>query len=149
MKILEAQNAVLTNYEVYQFLLERKNRKDGNRSRRGPPNYETLVKEVLEHLETNPNPLSQRPLTYTPEAIPLLIEKLHPYDLTKGEMIMIINLRPGSIPALNCIVEDMVERLYDHQQEEVLGIISETLGAFPAPEETAEGDEGAADEEAA
>lgn len=38
MKILEAQSAVLSNFEVWQHLSEKK--------RRGPPNLETVVREV-------------------------------------------------------------------------------------------------------
>lgn len=45
MKILESQSAVLTNYEVHQHLSEQRQRyKQG--MRRGPPNLETVVREV-------------------------------------------------------------------------------------------------------
>ena len=48
MKILEAQNAVLSNYEVYEFLVERQERlsKQKQHRRRGPGNLETLIHEV-------------------------------------------------------------------------------------------------------
>jgi len=47
MKILEAQSATLTNYEVYQHLKEQRARyaKKGLRGRR-PGNLETVVREV-------------------------------------------------------------------------------------------------------
>lgn len=45
MKILEAQNAVLTNYEVYKHLTEQRERYAQDK-RRGPPNLETVVREV-------------------------------------------------------------------------------------------------------
>jgi hypothetical protein len=45
MKILESQNAVLTNYEVYQHLMDRE-RMLKEKRRRGPGNLATLVKEV-------------------------------------------------------------------------------------------------------
>lgn len=45
MKILEAQSAVLTNYEVYQHVSEQRERYK-NAKRRGPPNLETVVREV-------------------------------------------------------------------------------------------------------
>jgi hypothetical protein len=45
MKILDAQSAVLTNVEVYQFL--QKQAKDyQEQKRRGPGNLETLRREV-------------------------------------------------------------------------------------------------------
>jgi hypothetical protein len=50
MKILEAQSAQLTNYEVYKHLTEQRERhtkllKDKDKGRR-PGNLETVVKEV-------------------------------------------------------------------------------------------------------
>ena len=49
MKILEAQNALLSNYEVYEFLAERQERlakQQKQNRRRGPGNLETLIREV-------------------------------------------------------------------------------------------------------
>lgn len=47
MKILEAQNATLSNYEVYSHLKAmRKDYQSQKPKRRGPGNLETLMKEV-------------------------------------------------------------------------------------------------------
>lgn len=49
MKILESQNAILTNFEVYQHLVDQDKRyKQSGDSvrRRMPANMKTLVKEV-------------------------------------------------------------------------------------------------------
>ena len=45
MKILAAQEAALSNYEVFQHLTDQR---DGYKKikRRGPPNLETVVREV-------------------------------------------------------------------------------------------------------
>lgn len=45
MKILEAQSAVLSNYEVYQHLADQRDRYK-QKKHRGPPNLETVVREV-------------------------------------------------------------------------------------------------------
>lgn len=45
MKIIESQSAVLSNFEVYQHLTEQRNRYK-KAKRRGPPNLETVVREV-------------------------------------------------------------------------------------------------------
>lgn len=45
MKILESQAAVLTNYEVFQHVTEQRERYKSAK-RRGPPNLETVVREV-------------------------------------------------------------------------------------------------------
>jgi hypothetical protein len=45
MKILESQNAVLSNYEVYQHLVDYQNTLKQN-NRKGPGNLATLIREV-------------------------------------------------------------------------------------------------------
>lgn len=45
MKILESQSAVLSNYEVYQHVVDLKKRNKKTRHR-GPGNYETVLREV-------------------------------------------------------------------------------------------------------
>lgn len=45
MKVIDAQAAVLTNYEVLEHLTQQKDRYK-QRKRRGPPNLETVVREV-------------------------------------------------------------------------------------------------------
>lgn len=47
MKVLEAQSAVLSNYEVFQHVSEQR-KKYKKTKRRGPPNLETVVREVCE-----------------------------------------------------------------------------------------------------
>ncbi|TWU79015.1 hypothetical protein ED733_008385 [Metarhizium rileyi] len=126
MKIIEAQSAVLSNYEVYQHLTDQRDRYK-QKKHRGPPNLETVVRE---YLRTAPSPLSQKPLTYTPDVVAQIIEKLSPYELSKGEVVMILNLRPASIAALNTIIEDMPERYSDGQQEEMVDIVADILGQF-------------------
>lgn len=45
MKVLESQSAILSNYEVYQHVVDQTKQYKKAR-RRGPPNYETVVHEV-------------------------------------------------------------------------------------------------------
>ncbi|KAG5979150.1 hypothetical protein E4U55_005500 [Claviceps digitariae] len=143
MKILEAQSAVLSNYEVYQHLTDQRDSYKQNK-RRGPPNLETVVRELLQYLRTEPSPLSQKPLTYTPDCIAQLLEKLRPYELSKGEVVMMLNLRPASVAALNTIIEDMPERFSDEQQEDMVNSIAQILGQFDLVEEAeANGDDAA------
>ncbi|KAI1305481.1 HRDC-like protein [Xylaria venustula] len=139
MRILEAQNAVLTNVEVYKFLTEQAKQYQSEK-RRGPSNLESLRKEMLNYFETFPSPLSQKPLPYNVDAIPILLKRLQPYNITKGECIMIVNMRPTTSPALNAVLEEMEGRFDEQQTEEIINIIVEVMGDFP-PEE--EGDEDA------
>lgn len=84
--------------------------------------------------------MSQRPLTYTPDCISRLLEKLRPYELSKGEVVMILNLRPASVAALNTIIEDMPERFPDEEQEQMVNIVAEILGQFEVAEAEDGGD---------
>ncbi len=86
--------------------------------------------QLLQYLSTRPSPLSQKPLTYHRACVKELIEKLQPYELSKGEVVMILNLRPSTTPALNTVLEDMADRYTDEQQEEMVAIIAEVLGEF-------------------
>ncbi|GAW15831.1 hypothetical protein ANO14919_052530 [Xylariales sp. No.14919] len=138
MRILEAQNAVLTNVEVYTFLSDQAKQYQSQK-RRGPSNLEALRGEVLKYFETFPGPLSQKPLPYDVASIPVLLKRLQPYNITKGECIMVVNLRPTASAALNAVLEDMEGRFNEQQQDEIINIVIEVLGEFPPPAE--EGDE--------
>jgi hypothetical protein len=167
MKVLEAQSGILTNYEVFKHAVEQRDRYK-LKKRRGPPNLETVIKEVraaiassssssaplpspvadhvssqlLDYLQTKPSPLGQSPPPYTPECVPQLLERLRPYDLSKGEVVMILNLRPASIPELNTFVEDMAERFTPQQQKEIVTVVGEVLG-YPDPPADQGGDDAA------
>ncbi|KAI0406394.1 HRDC-like protein [Xylaria palmicola] len=140
MRILEAQNAVLTNVEVYKFLSDQAKQYQSEK-RRGPSNLESLRGEILRYFETHPGPLSQKPLPYDVASIPVLLERLRPYNITKGECIMIVNLRPANSPALNAALEEMEGRFSEQQQEEIIGIVADVLGQFPPPPEEGDDDD--------
>ncbi|CAK7262547.1 hypothetical protein SEPCBS119000_000015 [Sporothrix epigloea] len=144
MKILEAQNALLSNFEVYEFLTERQEhlgkQKQKQNRRRGPGNPETLIQELLQYFQSPPSPLSQQPVTYSADAVTQLVERLREFDLAKGELLMILNMRPQTPAQLHACVEEVESRLSEDKQSQLLDIVSEVLGHFPA-EEAAEGEE--------
>ncbi|KAF4637174.1 hypothetical protein G7Y89_g911 [Cudoniella acicularis] len=148
MKILEAQAATLTNYEVYTHLVDQRVRHekldDDERSQRSakkewkhrrqneegrrPGNLNTLRKELLEYLCEAPSPLGSKPFPYGEQTIRNLLEALRPWDLTKGEVIMIVNLRPTKLENLNVIIEQMDDRFPEEDQVRLLHVIAEVLG---------------------
>ncbi|AEO71440.1 1ae53528-d61c-4174-8042-02ce116dccbb [Thermothielavioides terrestris] len=146
MKILEAQNALLSNYEVYQHIVDQRKR-NKEQNRRVPGNAHHIMTEVLTYLRQKPSPLERQEETqaYSPDAIPRLFEKLReanlPSELTKGELLSILNLRPPSTAVLSTAIEDMEERFTDDEQNKIVDIIAEVLGRDEA-EEGAEGGEG-------
>ena len=46
MKVLEAQSAILTNFEVQQHLSEQRDKYEKQGKRRGPSNYENIIPQV-------------------------------------------------------------------------------------------------------
>ncbi|CAK7263265.1 hypothetical protein SEPCBS57363_000464 [Sporothrix epigloea] len=144
MKILEAQNALLSNFEVFEFLTERQEQlgkqKQNQSRRRGPGTLETLIQELLLYFQSPPSPLSQQPVTYSTDAVTQLVKRLREFDLAKGELLMILNMRPQTPAQLHACVEEVEGRLDEDKQSQLLDIVSEVLGHFPV-EETVEGEE--------
>ncbi|CAD6442212.1 34a7413f-76c0-498e-bef9-158266d19e0a [Sclerotinia trifoliorum] len=133
MKILEAQSATLTNFEVYTHLkdIQTKHRTGGRR----PGNLDNVMKELIQYLEEAPSPLAQKPCPYKEDTIRNLLEQLRPYDLTKAEILMIINHRPTSMENLNIIIEELELRFPDeNEQWAIIDIVKEVLGAQDAEE---------------
>ncbi len=56
------------------------------------------------------------------------MQGLEPYGLTKSEILMICNLRPGEQTLLDCVVEECDERFSSEQQEGILRIVRDALG---------------------
>ncbi|KAJ8066020.1 hypothetical protein OCU04_005114 [Sclerotinia nivalis] len=133
MKILEAQSATLTNFEVYTHLkdVQTKHRTGGRR----PGNLDNVMKELIQYLEEAPSPLAQKPCPYKEDTIRNLLEQLRPYDLTKAEILMIINHRPTSMENLNIIIEELELRFPDeNEQWAIIDVVKEVLGAQDAEE---------------
>ena len=93
--------------------------------------------QLLQYLEAFPSPLSQKdaatgtgPPFDAAEAIPRLVRRLRAYHLAKGELVMILNLRPTNVPTLNAVLEDMEDRFTPEQQEDIVAGVAEVLGAF-------------------
>jgi hypothetical protein len=149
MKIIEAQSAVLTNYEVYTHLIEQRDKyASKGLSERRPGNLETIVREVykpqnslpsklticllkqlLAYFAEAPSPLGSYPFPYNKNTIRTLLTRLRRWDFTKAEIIMIMNLRPTKPETLNTIVEQMEERFPgDELQAEICAVIADVLG---------------------
>lgn len=150
MKILESQNALLSNFEVYQHIVDQRAR-NKTQNRRVPGNAHHIMNEVVAYLSKKPSPLEdQETQTYSAAAIPSLLEKLReanlPSELTKGELLSILNLRPSSSALLSTAIEDMEERFSEEEQNTIVDIIGEVLGR---PETGEGGEEDGMDADAA
>ncbi|KAK4038116.1 RNA polymerase Rpb4-domain-containing protein [Parachaetomium inaequale] len=150
MKILESQNALLSNYEVYQHITDQRKRNKAQ-NRRVPGNAHHVMTEVVTYLGEKPSPLEKQEETqaYSPAAITRLLEKLREAnlssELTKGELLSILNLRPSSSALLSTAIEDMEERFSEEEHNKIVDIIAEVLGRAETMDEGGEGDEMDAD----
>jgi len=149
MKILDSQSALLSNYEVYQHIIDQRKR-NKSQNRRVPANAHQVMTEVVTYLSGKPSPLEKQEETqsYSPAAIGLLLEKLReanlPSEVTKSELLSILNQRPSSTALLSTAIEDMEERFGDEDQNKIVAIIAEVLGSVEI-DEGGEGDEMDAD----
>ncbi|KAJ3054209.1 hypothetical protein HK097_002432 [Rhizophlyctis rosea] len=135
MEVVELRAALLSNAEVFQFLKDLENqRKDPALVRAGKVSHKedgfqdlnTVEYEVLKYLDKTPCQVQ------TNEQIQEFLSKVQSLELTRGEKLMLINLRPKIPVQLITMIEDMAERLNETRQQELLDIIRET---FPYEEE--------------
>jgi hypothetical protein len=90
-------------------------------------------------LRSKPSPISEDPIPYTPARVTQLVERLQPWDLSKGELLMILNLRPSSVLELNSIVEDPNERFSYDQQRALVKAIAEVLAPIDEDQQNGAG----------
>ncbi|ETV96003.1 hypothetical protein H310_10658 [Aphanomyces invadans] len=124
MKVLEASEGPLTNYEVMTLLEERKN---GRMERK---THSTLYAErnwidskVLKCLSHSPAK------TLTEDKIAHFLSMVAGFELTNAEKLQFINHCPMELVDVHLIIEDCAERLTEVQVEELMAITAETLGA--------------------
>ncbi|CAK4075982.1 unnamed protein product [Aphanomyces euteiches] len=130
MKVLEASEGPLTNYEVMTLLEERKN------SRMERKTQSVLYAErnwvdskVLKCLTNSPCK------TLTEDKIAHFLSMVAGFQLTNAEKLQFINHCPMELVDVHLIIEDCAERLTEVQVEELMAITAETLGATDDDEE--------------
>ncbi|KAI8921846.1 RNA polymerase II [Powellomyces hirtus] len=129
MEVLELRAAHLSNSEVLTFLTELQTVREQNIPvvNPGAP-LESNLKDLYEIEREVVTFLSGTPCAEQDEAvIKTFMEALRKYDLTKGEKLMLLNLRPKSIAELNPMVEDLDNRLREEEQEALVALICELL----------------------
>ncbi|KAA6414537.1 MAG: hypothetical protein FRX48_01286 [Lasallia pustulata] len=134
MKIVATQSATLSNYEVLTHLTSTRAKSslrhsaDPRSSPMKSPNLETVTKELTDYLSPRrppppiPTPAPPYASAYTPSTIKILLTSLRAYDLTKAELLMILNLRPADMGLLDCVVEECDMRFSAEEQEEILRV---------------------------
>lgn len=155
MKVLESSNAVLSNYEVYQHIVDCQAQDTKlERAQQMPNDVRKLLIQVRKSLENRPSPLAKQAETgaYNPDSIVLLFERLKQEnfksEFAKGEILGILNIRPSSTAVLSTVVEDMEERFTEDEQARIVEIIAEVLGHDDPSDEGLEADDADKEEDA-
>eukprot|EP01117_Protostelium_nocturnum_P014865 TRINITY_DN5703_c0_g1_i3.p1 TRINITY_DN5703_c0_g1~~TRINITY_DN5703_c0_g1_i3.p1 ORF type:complete len:156 (+),score=68.57 TRINITY_DN5703_c0_g1_i3:76-543(+) len=150
MKILSRNEGIITNWEVYHNIHLIKTRENSLKGKaNNEENKLNGKEEVVEGKEeqkkenvSNSDEDSRVPKelkmvrlfenkvyeyllqtkidTVSPQDVKKIGLAVKPYDLTKGETLQILNLRPKSVSALSVIVEEIADRLDSEQTEQLL-----------------------------
>ncbi|KAJ2040149.1 hypothetical protein H4S04_004747 [Coemansia sp. S16] len=137
MEILNRQEALVTNYEVLMVLQEEDQRYKKIKSAphaKYPENVHTLKFEALKYLN------STACATQSAEQILSLKNGLAGYDLTKAEVLQIINLRPKKQVELYLIIEECEERFASEDVEDILRVVTSALPRDDDDEDEEAGD---------
>lgn len=94
---------------------------------------QTIIMELMDYFEKPPSPLGSKPLMYSEDSIRTLLERLRPYELTKAEIIMLMDTRPTHPAVLQNLIQEFDQRFEadpgaDEAREDILNIVAECLG---------------------
>ena len=124
---------MVSNYEVLN-LLQEKMKDDAGKKRhkkQRQENLATISYEVTKYLEKTPCKLQNE------EVIRDFLVEVAPFNLTKGEKLQLLNLRPSTPVEIQLIIEESEERLKtDEELEKLLAIVEK----LPVHEEDTEKD---------
>ncbi|KAF9040380.1 hypothetical protein BDZ89DRAFT_1128988 [Hymenopellis radicata] len=161
MEVVNAQSALLSNYEVLSLLRELEadhlsRTKTAVRIKKEeeaagvvsniipgekhPSNVEiiqnlrTVEVEAIKYLSADYQVVNSQ----TEESVSKLVKTLSGYDLTKAEKLQIVNLAPKSLVELYAIVEELEDRLGGSMEELVSEIKSTSSSAVPLTSTTYE-----------
>ena len=120
MEVLNERAAMVSNYEVLN-LLQEKMKDDAGKKRhkkQRQENLATISYEVTKYLEKTPCKLQNE------EVIRDFLVEVAPFNLTKGEKLQLLNLRPSTPVEIQLIIEESEERLKtDEELEKLLAIV--------------------------
>ncbi|KAI8970166.1 HRDC-like protein [Mycotypha africana] len=125
MQIKNARSALLSNYEVFRLLEEsqatQKRLQKADPTITYPEHLRTVQFELTEYLKETPCS------TQTTEQIANFLNQMSPYNLTKAERLMLLNLRPKDLVGVYLVIEECEERFNEEELEAMLNIIVTTL----------------------
>ena len=155
MEIINARAATLTNYEVLRSLKEQKDsikpakgKKEKGSKQQMNKSLLTVTLETLSWLEDSPAGVQEE--HHVKEFAQQLSEMCQEskddcgrsLQLSKQEVIHLINHRPGSAVEIQLLLENSEERFTEEQVEKLIQIVEECLPAPALEEEDEDVEEG-------
>jgi len=140
MKILNAGTELLDDKDVLKYIKDKREQHKAEDQRakvenrtvtKRPANYLRILKKTEEHLEHFERPFKNNPKYDEDERyLTLLISKLQSrVKLTKPEIIMLLNHRPGSIEFMTPMIEDIDARVPNEEDQQwIVDTVVEVLG---------------------
>jgi DNA-directed RNA polymerase subunit F len=115
MDIINSHSAMLSNYEVYDFItkLPVSSKTDGSQG------LATITYETKNYLSSTP--CSKQ----ASEKIDALLRNLQKYKLTKAEKLQLINHMPSQPVELQLLIEEIDERFSDDEVMELIDLITQ------------------------
>ena len=121
MEVLNERAAMVSNYEVFTLLQEKMQKESNKRQNKKhrQENLATISYEVMKYLEKTPCRLQNK------DVIKQFLLDVAPFNLTKGEKLQLLNLRPTTPVEIQLIVEESEERLKtDEELEQLIEIVA-------------------------
>lgn len=143
MKIIEARSALLTNFEVSKHLealtalQDSMLQKGSYSSALESENLRTVQFELKNYLDEQPCQV------ITAEKLVAFLQEVKKsgLTLTKAEKLMILNQIPGNEAEISVLLEEYSDRFTETQREDLLEVISQSLGKrLPSANEANEDD---------
>jgi len=148
MEIVDADSAVLSNFEVLSYLREEKNERS-QKQNKNKDRLLTLILETIKHIENTPTSLQEE--VHVKNFVETLQNLCTEENilLSKNEFIQLLNLRPKSAVEIQLIIDNSEERLTEDQVDKILDIVSTLPGDEEALEDAEQevGDEEDGDHE--
>lgn len=127
MEVVNERATMVSNYEVFALLKETTQEDSTNRQykKHRQENLATISYEVMKYLDKTPCKLQNDAV------IRDFLVAVAPFNLTKGEKLQLLNLRPSTPVEIQLIIEESEERL---KTDEELEKLIEIVGKLPVDE---------------